>query len=292
MRLVIIGFGLIGGSIARAVRGRTPVGDRWSIAAWSPSGRGPSVALEEGIVDLAPARIEDALAGADLVVIAAPPLACLEMLALLADRGPAALPTGTIVTDVASTKRAIVERATELRLPFVGGHPMAGSERSGFAAASADLFVGRPWIVTPSALAADEAIIAVERLARSCGAEPIRMDPAVHDRAVAGVSHLPLLLSAALVESVTAMSDWPHEARLAASGWSAMSRLAMGDPEMAAGIAVTNAGEIAARARALRAVLDRWIVDLEGERPPDAGELRTRFAAARDSLADERSDRG
>lgn len=288
---------MIGGSIARAVRVRAPIDERWSIVAWSPSGRGPAAALGDGVVDAAATSIGEAVDEADLVVLAVPPLVCLDLLSALADPGTTRLAPGMVVTDVSSTKRAIVDRASELVLPFVGGHPMAGSERSGFAASVADLFVDRPWIVTPATDSALERVELVERLARICGARPVRMDAAAHDRAVAAVSHLPLLLSAALVETAVGGPDWSVAAELASSGWRDMTRLARGDAAMAAGIAATNPAELAVRARDLRTVLDRWIASLERQPSPDAAELRSAFAAARAALVgggedDDRSDGG
>jgi prephenate dehydrogenase len=291
MRVAFLGFGLIAGSIARAVREERD----WTLVAWSPGGEGPHEALAEGTIHAAAASPADAVDGADLVILAAPPLACLELLDEVAGSSRSALATDAVITDVASTKAAICDRATAHGLRFVGGHPMAGREATGYAASDADLFRDRPWVVVPvggdppSAGEATPAIDRVEELALVCRARPIRMDAADHDAAVAAVSHLPLLLSAALVESVTGTpgtpsteaEDWPRAARLAASGWRDMTRLARGDVSMAVGIAATNAPAIAARVHALREVLDAWLAELERDGGPDVEWLRTRFAAAR-----------
>ncbi|HWP62660.1 MAG TPA: prephenate dehydrogenase/arogenate dehydrogenase family protein, partial [Candidatus Binatia bacterium] len=199
MRLALLGLGLIGGSVVRALR-RDRSGDPsdpWSrgleIAAWSPSGEGPRRAAAEGVVDLVAGSVEAALAGADLVLLAGPPTSVLEWLATFGGPLRDHLPEDVVLTDVASTKAAIVERADALGLPFVGGHPMAGRETTGYGSARADLFEGRPWVVVPGAAADERAIGLVEGLARAVGAVPIRMTGAVHDRAVAAISHLPLL---------------------------------------------------------------------------------------------------
>jgi prephenate dehydrogenase len=281
VRLAIVGLGLIGGSIARAIRLPSEDREPWWIAGWSPSGRSVRDATAAGVLDQASSSLEDVVQDADLIVLAAPPLDCLTLLDALAASDPAALAPTAVVTDVAGTKAAIVARAAERGLPFVGGHPMAGSDRSGFAAADAGLFRDRPWVVAPSPGVAEEAVVRVERLARRCGARPVRMGPDEHDRAVAGVSHLPLLLSAALVEAVAAGDDREVALRLAASGWRDMTRLAAGDVEMATGIAATNAPRLAARARDLRQVLDRWIAELERDPGPDEERLRDAFEAAR-----------
>ncbi len=286
VRIAIVGFGLIGGSIARALGRREAaptLGERIELAAWSRTADGPQAALREGVVQRAPATLGETLRGAELVILAAPPLACLELLDGLAGPLADALATGATVTDVASTKLAIGARADALALRFVGGHPMAGRERTGSSAAEADLFVDAPWVVTPGAVAETGDIDRVERLARACGARPIRLSPADHDAAVAAVSHAPLLVSAALVEAMTGQPDWPLAASLAAGGWRDMSRLARGAPDMAAGIAATNAIEVAAAVRAVAATLAAWAELLEADEP-DPVVLEARFEAARRRL--------
>ena len=288
MRIAILGFGQIGGSVARALRARAP--GAWSVAAWSPSGEGPARAADEDVVQAAAPTVGEAIDGADLVLLAAPPIACLALLDDLAGALRERLAGGALVTDVASTKRRIVERAAARGLPFVGGHPMAGREATGYAAADAELFVGRPWIVTEA-----PGVPLVERLAADAGARPLRMTPEEHDEAVAAISHLPLVLSAALVEAVTgASSDGALDPRrLAAGGWASMTRLARGDPEMGAGILATNADEVARRLRSVQGVIDEWIALLEpSERAepaePDAAPLRDRLTRARDALGQDR----
>jgi prephenate dehydrogenase len=123
----------------------------------------------------------------------------------------------------------------------------------------------------------------VTLLATACGAEVVRLDPDVHDAAVAAISHLPLVMAAALAEAVASGPDWPLEQRLAAGGWASMTRLARGDAEMGTGILATNAQAIAVRVRDLRDVLDGWLADLETT-PADAARLRGRLVSARRSL--------
>jgi prephenate dehydrogenase len=296
IRLSLLGFGLIGGSIARALRAtgaaRTvsgPVGD-FEITAWSPSGGGPREALAGGIVDRASASMEDAVADADVVVLAAPPLACLEMLDALAGPLRAHLPPTATVSDVASTKAAIVRRADALGLRFVGGHPMAGREVSGFGAALADLFNARPWVIVQGRASGPADVALVERLAVACGARPVRMTADDHDRAVAGISHLPFVTALALVEAVvgrsggTARADWPGSRELAATAWRDMTRLARGDPAMAAGIIATNAPALRLRLTELRDVLDAWLAEIADETRVDPAALERRISEIRDRL--------
>ncbi len=182
-----------------------------------------------------------------------------------------------------------MERAATLGVPFVGGHPMAGLETTGYQSAEADLFVGRPWVIVPAEVDDPRAVV-VDGLARSVGALPIRMDAKEHDDAVAAISHLPLMLATALVESVTGRDpapmpdDWAAARGLAAGGWRDMTRLARGDATMAAGIAVTNAAALSARIRAVQVILDTWLEELEGGGAPDADRLVRRFEAVRRRL--------
>jgi prephenate dehydrogenase len=293
MHLGFIGFGLIGGSIARAIRANTGTSD-WTMSAWSPSGDGPGHAAADAVVDSAAAAPEAAMADADLVVLAGPATACLAALDHLAGSWRAALPPGAVITDVASTKAALVASADSGGLRYVGGHPMAGRESSGYDESRADLFVDRPWVVVPGRIATPLDIERVTGLAEACGATVLRLDAAGHDRAVAGISHLPLLVAAALVEAVAgrsaadAPSDWDVARALAASGWRDMTRLARGDPGMGAAIAATNAAAIADRLRALRAALDGWLGELERPGGPDEAALAARLRAARDRLEDPR----
>jgi prephenate dehydrogenase len=298
MRIAILGLGLIGGSIARAVRadagGHDP-GASSQLAAWTPSGDGPAAARAAGVIDEAADTLEAAVAGADLVILAAPPVACLALLEELG-RSRDRLARNAVITDVASTKVTIGRTADRLGLPFVGGHPMAGREATGFGSSSADLFRGRPWVVVSSATSPVTSVGTerVDDLARACGARPVRLDAETHDRVVAGISHLPLVLSTALVETVVGpvggpdRTDWAIARELASTGWAGMTRLAQGSPEMGADIARTNAPAIAARLRDLRAEIDAWIELLEGD--PGSAALEARFRAARDRLT--RADGG
>jgi prephenate dehydrogenase len=287
MRLGVLGFGLIGGSIARALRASN---EGWSVAAWTPTRSGPAAALAAGTIDAAPATIEETVQGADLVVLAAPPLACLELLGRLGGPLRARLADGAVVTDVASTKGRVLEVAASSGLRFVGGHPMAGRETSGWESSTADLFAGRPWVIVPADPSDREAGERVQSLAQACGADPVVMTAAEHDAAVAAVSHLPLVVAAALVEAVAGSAegpvraDWPAAAALAASGWQGATRLARGDVEMGTGIVATNAPAIAARLRDLRTVIDAWLAELERPDGPDSTALAARFTAARRRL--------
>jgi prephenate dehydrogenase len=275
-RIAFLGFGLIGGSIAMAIHAAGYAG---RLAAWTPDGRGPDAGRRLELLDDAARDATAAVAGAGLVVVASPPLAAIGMVRALGGDLARALAPGAVVTDVASTKAAIGSAAREAGLRYVGGHPMAGRETTGVESATSDLFVDRPWVVVRDDDTRPEDVDVVVNLAVATGARPLLLSAEEHDAAVAAISHLPLVLSAALVESVAGAADWPVAQALAASGWRDMTRLAKGDPEMGAGIVATNAAAIVERLGALRDVLDDWILRI-GMESPDADELRERLHRA------------
>ena len=284
MRVALLGLGLIGGSVARALRA---AGGDWWVGAWTPSGAGPQRALEVGAVDAAFRSAPELLREADVVVLAAPPLACAGLIGRLAGAWRGALRPGATVTDVASTKAELERAARDAGLPWVGGHPMAGRETSGFEASDATLFHGRPWVVTAALGGGDPD--AVERIATACGATPVHLDAGRHDHLVAAISHLPLLTSVMLVEAVTGLpgagdSAWGEARQLAAGGWGDTTRLARGDPAMGAEIFASNAERLAERLRAYRSRVDAWLALLEAPGGADPAAIRERLEAARERL--------
>ena len=281
MQIAFLGLGQIGGSMARALALSAT-----RISAWTPAGGGPSRASGDGVV--AAATAADAIRGADVIVLAAPPLACLDLLDDLVGPLAEARPADSVITDVASTKATIVGRARANGLRFVGGHPMAGRETAGYEAADPELFRDRPWVLVhadPPDAAADARIA---ELVRACGARPTWIDAETHDSAVAAISHAPLVLAAALVEATAGATDWDTARSLVAGGWASMTRLAGGDPAMGAGILATNRRPTAARLRAIRDVLDEWIALVAGGSEDavglDAQAIHDRLASARARL--------
>ena len=220
---------------------------------------------------------------ADLAVVAVTPAATAAVVADLLGRAVA-----RTVTDVASVKerpRAELAALAADTARYVGGHPMAGGERSGPAAARADLFLGRPWVLTPGSATAPDAVEVVRLMARLCGAVPTQMSPVEHDRTVALVSHAPHIL-AALVAGQLVDAD-PAARALCGQGIRDVTRIAASDPGLWRGILERNADPVAAVLRAVRADLDVVIAALEQEldlpdgsrgsadRPPEGADRRT-----------------
>ncbi len=239
--VALIGLGLMGGSLGLALRA---CGAASSVAGYDPAAGVAEAAIATGAVDRVAATLTECVAGADLVVLATPVLA---MRARLREMAPA-LAAGALVTDLGSTKVEVMRWAAE-SLPagthFVGGHPMCGSERSGIAAASATLFRGTVWCLTPGTTASVEATERLAALAQRLGARPRVMEAARHDAAVARVSHLPLLAATALTLAAAQDANWPLARDLAAGGFTDTTRVASGSATMARDICLTNQAALA-----------------------------------------------
>jgi prephenate dehydrogenase len=214
--VVVAGLGLVGGSLARALHhsGHAVVGvDRPAAL---------RAARAAGILAAAFTSLEDALVGADVLVLAAPPRASLRLLRRVARSAPSRL----VVTDVTSIKREIVAEARRLGLDrFVGGHPIAGNEGRGFAASDVGLFSGRTWILTPEDAGAG-AIRVVRSLVRAVGARPVTMTAREHDRVLAFLSHLPQIVAWALQAAARGDGSARRRLALAGPGFRDMTRLA------------------------------------------------------------------
>lgn len=254
MRLAVIGLGLIGGSLAWAARRS---GAYREVIGFDLAPGVAERAAAAGAIDTAVSSPAEAVRQADLVVVATPPL---TVAAVLAEAAAGGRP-GTIFTDVAGFKGAL-SAAVAGRLPdgvaYVGGHPMAGSERSGLAAADPGLFAGAVYAVAGQP--GDAAAEAVAGLARNVGARPLFIDPAVHDRAVATVSHLPYLLAVGLC--LAAEAAGPKAAELAAGSFRDATRVAAGPPEVGRGMCLSNADEVRRAWVALRTIVDGLVADL------------------------------
>ena len=236
-RIAIIGLGLIGGSIGLALKEAGP--KDVTIAGTARSRETVQRAKRFHAIDEAAHSPEEAVQGAKLVIVASP----IMTFPLIFDEIAPHLAEGAIVTDVASTKGQVLRWAKEKLPPtahFVGGHPMAGKETTGIEEADPDLFRGKPWVITPSVDATEQAIATVVALAQTLGATPMFMDADEHDSYVAAISHLPLTMAAALFSVALTSAAWPELAGLASSGFRDTTRLASGSPELAHDIVMTN----------------------------------------------------
>jgi prephenate dehydrogenase len=288
-RVAIVGLGLIGGSVGLGLR-------QWS----EQNGKSGEAALEVvgfdsdldqqhhakkiGAVDDAEWELAKAIRGADLVVVATPVRAAKDVFVDIAPH----LKSGAVVTDTGSTKAQVLAWADE-SLPrtvsFVGGHPMAGKAQS-IEGAEAGLFRGATWCVTPSLRADEPSIRTILGMIAALGAEPYFLDPAEHDAYVAGVSHLPFVLAASLMNALATDPSWRDMKTLTAGGFRDMTRLAAGSPDMHRDIVLTNRDGIARWIDEFEGTLHRLRSALDAGEEQSAGELTRFFTAARDARAE------
>ena len=267
-KITIIGLGLIGGSLAMALKNNVDA----HIVGFSRKRQTVKKALQIGAIDKASFLPQKAVQNADIIFVCVP---ISEMRTTFVKITPH-LKSGCIVTDVGSTKRQIVKWAKEAlpaHITFIGGHPMAGSEKSGIDNAQADLFVGKPWCLVPSCAKITKDFCEVAnrpqdssgvtdspgeasakrgwapprwrdqkliRLIKSIGAKPVIMSAAEHDRCVALVSHLPFIISTVLMQTAVESQEWKTAKTLASTGFASMTRLANGNKQMHQAILETN----------------------------------------------------
>jgi prephenate dehydrogenase len=266
-RLVIVGVGLLGGSVAKAVRARGLARD---IVGVGRDEARLAVAVEDGALDRATTDLADGLRGADVAVLAAPVLTIERSLPAVA----AAVAEGTLVTDVGSTKAAIVRAADALArarpFHFVGSHPMAGSDRAGYGVARADLFERATVIVTPTEATAPRAVKDITAFWEGIGGRVSVLDPATHDRVVAAISHLPHLAAFALVAGAHRFE--PSAFAFAARGFRDTTRVAASDPVVWQEIFHGNREALLASVALFRAALGEVERLVEGE---DAAALQS-----------------
>jgi len=254
-KIAIVGLGLIGGSISVAAKQTWPAGlviavDRKDVLEQAMVRHAIDVAADELYV----------ISEADLGVLAAPVLQNVELLGQLEE----VIAREAIVTDVGSTKRAIVNAARALppRFTFVGGHPLGGAARGGFEFARADLFTGRPWIFTPHTDGAGAAMEKLFAFATALGAMPRTMSPEEHDRVLAFLSHLPQLAASALMDVVGGGAG--EALALAGRGLVDTTRLASSPVDIWRDIVSKNADRIGPALDALIEQLTRLRADLTG----------------------------
>ena len=230
--IAIVGLGLIGGSIALGVRDRWPESRVFGVDSESVIAHALGAgAIERGFDSVG------ALPDTSLIVLAAPVRQNIELLRQIK--------RSAIVTDVGGTKREIVSAARGLSpgTTFVGGHPLGGGERGGFAFARPDLFSGRPWIFTPDGDDSGDAVARLSRFVTGLGASPGILSPEEHDRVMAYVSHLPQLVASALMEAVGAAAGI-EGLRMAGRGLVDTTRLASSPSDVWRDICLTNADAI------------------------------------------------
>jgi prephenate dehydrogenase len=274
-KLAIFGVGLIGGSFALALRRADAVAQ---VVGVGRSQANLARAVELGVIDAIAADAADALAGADLVLVAVPVQQTERVLNQIADH----IEPGAAVTDGGSTKRDVIAAARNAlgaRLAqFVPAHPIAGAELSGVEAATAELYRGRTVVITPIAESLNEARTRVAQAWLACGARLVEMTAERHDAVLAAVSHLPHALAFALVDMIADRADGAELLSFAGAGFRDFTRIASSSPEMWRDICLVNRDLVLAEVSAYR---ERLVILEQYLERADGPALERMFEAAR-----------
>ena len=282
-RLCIIGVGLIGGSLARALRNANAVNE---IVGCGRDAGHLQKAQALGVIDRYAIDPAEAVAGADMVVLAVP----LGAMQGVMERIAPALAPACLLTDVGSAKGSVVSAAKQVfkGIPptLIPGHPIAGTEKSGVEASFAELFQNRRVILTPTETSAAEAIQKVRAMWETCGAKVVEMGVVHHDEILAATSHLPHMLAYALVDTLARMDDSREIFDFAAGGFRDFTRIASSDPEMWHDICLANHDALV---KVLEAFSDDLRLLADAVRRADSEFLKdtfTRAKQARDVFCD------
>lgn len=263
-QISVVGLGLMGGSMALALR---PYAE--AVIGVDPNPFTRAAAVERGIVDSATDNLRDGVHDSDVVILAAPVRAIIN---LVEKRIGSYLRSNTLLIDIGSTKADICAAMGSLPIGIqaVGGHPMTGKETSGIEASDAALYQNRPFVLCPTRRTTPAARLRALAFVEALGAVAIEMDAQRHDRVVAAISHLPYILSAALVATVAAEGSSDDAVwRLAAGGFRDMSRLAAQDLSMMGDILSTNTQAVATLLALFRmqlAMIEAMLIDRDQQK--------------------------
>ncbi len=281
-RVTIIGLGLIGGSLARALRAKTAISE---IIAVDSDPSALKHALEHGTIDKGLDVPDNSVCSSDIIFICTPVTQAFAYIDMLAPK----VNGETIITDVCSTKSEIIEyvEKTHAAPKFIGGHPMAGTERSGYINSFAHLFENAYYILTPAAGASQEDIQTLSTVVGSIGAIPMVMTAEEHDRAAGSISHLPHVLAAALVNLVKQADQGSGKMQtLAAGGFRDITRIASSNPGLWENIVLSNKRQLLSIMKQLNELLDEFTGFLENGCSEQIYEFFHQAGQFRDSLAD------
>ncbi len=281
-KLVIFGVGLIGGSVALALK---KAGLATHIVGVGRTEKSLKEALDLGVIDSAETNVNVAIRDADLILIAAP---VAQTTAILQSIKPH-LNKQTVITDAGSTKADVLACAKTVLgaqfNQFVGGHPIAGAEKSGVSAAKSDLFLGKNVVLTPTPATNTDAVTSVTKFWQATGANVSEMSAEIHDGIFAAVSHLPHLLAFALVDDIASRPNAAQLFSFAASGFRDFTRIAGSHPEMWRDISLANKAALLSELTAYQLELSQLKQLLEHEDGAGLQALFERASVARNNWA-------
>ena len=274
-RMAVVGLGLIGGSLAKAVKVRKLVSEVLGIGR---NDKRLERAREQGIIDRYSVQMDDILREADLVVVATPVGIIVDLIRIMVPF----LKKETIITDVGSVKKKIVEGVEGFipdSLYFVGGHPIAGTENSGFEESFSTLFEGKKCIITPVSTTNSKALEKVKKLWSKVGSIVACMDGGEHDEVLAAVSHLPHVIAYSMVNSLLKIEGFEENIlSFSAGGFKDFTRIAASHPEMWRDIALMNKDKLLPAIKLFQEYLEEL---KEAIRTEDAEKLFAEFQKSR-----------
>lgn len=283
-RLTIVGVGLIGGSLAKALRQANAVKE--IVGSGLDAGQ-LQTAVELGVIDRFEIRMSEAVRGADIIVLAVPVGAMKSVLSEIKD----SISPQALLTDVGSTKQSVVDAAIavfgEMPSRFVPGHPIAGTEKSGVTASFAGLFHNRRVLLTPVENTDPAAIKAVTEMWEVTGAQVSQVSTKHHDQVLAATSHLPHMLAFSLVDTLAKMNDKEEIFQFAAGGFRDFTRIASSDPSMWHDICLTNREELMVVLSKFQQGLDVLKDAIETNNGQALLDIFTRAKQARDKLVEQ-----
>jgi prephenate dehydrogenase len=258
-KITIIGLGLIGGSLAKALRERLGASD---ITAVEKDFKAINAALNDGSISRGFATPNEHVWHSDVIFLCTPVKQTIEYITAISDK----VASGCIVTDVSSTKEKIIECVNNLtKLPcFIGGHPMAGTEKAGYMASSSHLFENAYYILTPSKSTTKVAIDCMFQIIQGIGGIPILIDACTHDKIAGAISHVPHIIASALVNMVREMDSSDGRMQmLAAGGFKDITRIASSNPGMWENIIASNSRHIIEIMNVYVDILNKFKEDME-----------------------------
>ena len=273
-RVSIIGLGLIGGSLARALHEKSGISD---ITAVDPNNASLEQAVRDGCISRGFNEVNEFVLESDVIFICTPVKSTAVYIEALSGK----VKPGCIITDVGSTKSHIIEYVNRMESPpcFIGGHPMAGTEKTGYSAGFAHLFENAYYILTPCNNTTDSDISLMTRIVESIGGIPVILDADEHDRITGGISHVPHIVASALVNLVREMdSNDGRMQMLAAGGFKDITRIASSNPEIWESITLCNRKHIAQLLEAYISALEDFRENMDRD---DAANLYRFFDSAR-----------
>ena len=283
MKIGMAGLGLIGGSIAKGIKRVHP---DWEIICYNRTLKSLQDAKADGVIDEMTDVIDSRLADVDILFFCMPVETSIEKIREIKPY----LDSSTIITDVGSTKDVIYKAVRDMGLAdqYVGGHPMAGSEKSGYAYSKAHLFENAYYVLTPGDNVPAEKIDIMRSIADDLHAISIVMKPEEHDEAVAAISHFPHLMACALVDQVRVEDNNGIRKTLAAGGFKDITRIASSSPDMWEQICLTNAAPIAGFIRRYINGLEKILADVESGNGKGIYDLFERAGEYRNGITDQR----